>query len=141
LAWRRARRSGSANWFGWAKRPRSVSGTRRRGRLGGRPTAPDRVGRGQFGFQRGLPAAEHRRVEVGGLGLLVGVELGVLEGSLDEVQVGGRLLRRVGKFVAALDEVIQFLLADGEFGLELLGLLGAGERFERRELLAVPRSN
>ena len=54
---------------------------------------------------------------------------------MGEVEVCRDLLRRVRKLVTALDEVVELLLADREFGLELFGLLGARERLERRQLL------
>ena len=75
------------------------------------PGAPDRVGRRQFRSQCVLPAAEHGRIKIRCLGFLIRVQLGILEGRHREAQVSCGLLRREGEVVAALDEVIQFLLA------------------------------
>ena len=103
--------------------------------LQARPGAPDGIGRRQFRLQRVLPATEDRGIEIRRLGLLIGVQLGVFEGLHRQVEIGRRLLRREGEVVAALDEVIELLLADAEFGFEFLRLLRARERLQRRELL------
>ena len=101
------------------------------------PGAPDRVGRRELGPQRILPSAEHGRIQVRRLGLLIGVELGVLEGLHGQVEIGQGLLRREGEIVAALDEVIELLLTDAEFGFEFLRLFRARERLQRREFLGL----
>ena len=101
------------------------------------PATPDRVLVVDLRLQRPLPAIEHRRVEVGAFGFLRVVELRFLGRTKHERQVIGNLGRTKGEFATAVHEIVELLLAGREFGFKFVGLLGAREGLDRRELLGL----